>query len=193
MSSIRRQPSFRLYRSKRNRRTIPVLNTASLPDLIFTVLFFFMIVTQGRPTIVTAEASRHCGYICGQGHTTAGHRSGRRLSVAGKQRGGRHQCTGRHPYACQPEGRSLGHVFSACQFLCRPRCAHEHDIRNKTCDAPLSCSRGQLYGHAGKKQIVICIALTTAYFADRKKIFLFSLCRFITLHYLCTSKSILLG
>ena len=48
MSSIRRQLSFRLYRSKRNRRTIPVLNTASLPDLIFTVLFFFMIVTHMR-------------------------------------------------------------------------------------------------------------------------------------------------
>ena len=33
---------------KRKRRSVPVLNTASLPDLIFTVLFFFMIVTHMR-------------------------------------------------------------------------------------------------------------------------------------------------
>lgn len=33
---------------RRNRREIPELNTASLPDLIFVVLFFFMIVTHMR-------------------------------------------------------------------------------------------------------------------------------------------------
>ena len=33
---------------RRRRRTVPGLNTASLPDLIFTVLFFFMIVTHMR-------------------------------------------------------------------------------------------------------------------------------------------------
>ena len=32
----------------RHRKHIPMLNTASLPDLIFTVLFFFMIVTHMR-------------------------------------------------------------------------------------------------------------------------------------------------
>lgn len=32
----------------RPRRSVPVLNTASLPDLIFTVLFFFMVVTHMR-------------------------------------------------------------------------------------------------------------------------------------------------
>ncbi len=31
---------------RRNRRGVPELNTSSLPDLIFTVLFFFMIVTS---------------------------------------------------------------------------------------------------------------------------------------------------
>lgn len=31
---------------ERKRREVPGLNTASLPDLIFTVLFFFMIVTH---------------------------------------------------------------------------------------------------------------------------------------------------
>lgn len=46
--SISRRPSFRLYRRQRNRHKIPMLNTASLPDLIFTVLFFFMIVTHMR-------------------------------------------------------------------------------------------------------------------------------------------------
>ena len=33
---------------KRREREVPGLNTASLPDLIFTVLFFFMIVTHMR-------------------------------------------------------------------------------------------------------------------------------------------------
>lgn len=33
---------------KRKKRLIPELNTASLPDLIFTVLFFFLIVTHLR-------------------------------------------------------------------------------------------------------------------------------------------------
>lgn len=34
---------------ERNRRGgVPVLNTSSLPDLIFTVLFFFMVVTHMR-------------------------------------------------------------------------------------------------------------------------------------------------
>lgn len=33
---------------KREKKEIPGLNTAALPDLIFTVLFFFMIVTHMR-------------------------------------------------------------------------------------------------------------------------------------------------
>lgn len=33
---------------KRCRRTVPMLNTAALPDLIFTVLFFFITVTHMR-------------------------------------------------------------------------------------------------------------------------------------------------
>lgn len=33
---------------KRRRRAVPELNTASLPDLIFSVLFFFIIVTHMR-------------------------------------------------------------------------------------------------------------------------------------------------
>ena len=31
-----------------SRRSVPSLNVASMPDLIFTVLFFFMIVTHMR-------------------------------------------------------------------------------------------------------------------------------------------------
>lgn len=37
---------MRLHR--RSKRGVPTLNTAALPDLIFTVLFFFMIVTHMR-------------------------------------------------------------------------------------------------------------------------------------------------
>ena len=34
--------------NRQRQRTVPALNVASLPDLIFTVLFFFMIVTHMR-------------------------------------------------------------------------------------------------------------------------------------------------
>lgn len=39
----------------KKKRDIPNLNTAALPDLIFTVLFFFMIVTQLRDTEVKVQ------------------------------------------------------------------------------------------------------------------------------------------
>ena len=34
--------------NKTGKREMPALNTSSLPDLIFTLLFFFMIVTTMR-------------------------------------------------------------------------------------------------------------------------------------------------
>ena len=39
---------------RRRRREVPELNTSSLPDLIFTVLFFFMIVTHMQTNAVRA-------------------------------------------------------------------------------------------------------------------------------------------
>ncbi|MCL1936901.1 MAG: biopolymer transporter ExbD [Candidatus Azobacteroides sp.] len=39
--------------SRSELREVPALNTAALPDLIFTVLFFFMIVTHMRTAPVT--------------------------------------------------------------------------------------------------------------------------------------------
>ncbi len=39
----------------RLRRGVPVLNTSSLPDLIFTVLFFFMVVTHMRKTTIKVQ------------------------------------------------------------------------------------------------------------------------------------------
>ncbi len=39
----------------RPRRGVPTLNTSSLPDLIFTVLFFFMVVTHMRKTTIKVE------------------------------------------------------------------------------------------------------------------------------------------
>ena len=36
----------------RSQRSMPQLNTSSLPDLIFTVLFFFMVVTHMRKTTI---------------------------------------------------------------------------------------------------------------------------------------------
>lgn len=44
---------MRIYRH--NRGGVPQLNTASMPDLIFTVLFFFMIVTHMRKVTLKVE------------------------------------------------------------------------------------------------------------------------------------------
>lgn len=46
---------------RRPKRKVPMLNTASLPDLIFTVLFFFMIVTQMRQTEVKVDYEMPAG------------------------------------------------------------------------------------------------------------------------------------
>ncbi|HEY9544023.1 ExbD/TolR family protein [Prevotella sp.] len=44
-----------MSRFRKSRREMPGLNTASLPDLIFTVLFFFMIVTHMRKVTVKVK------------------------------------------------------------------------------------------------------------------------------------------
>lgn len=41
-----------MSRFRRSRPEMPGLNTASLPDLIFSVLFFFMIVTHMRLSLI---------------------------------------------------------------------------------------------------------------------------------------------
>jgi biopolymer transport protein ExbD len=40
---------------KSGKREVPMLNTSALPDLIFTCLFFFMIVTHFRPVSVMVQ------------------------------------------------------------------------------------------------------------------------------------------
>lgn len=49
---------------KRRRRQVPDLNTAALPDLIFTVLFFFMIVTHLRDVELKVKYSVPQGRLC---------------------------------------------------------------------------------------------------------------------------------
>ena len=44
-----------MSRFRPSRREVPGLNTASLPDLIFTVLFFFMIVTHIKDDAVGVD------------------------------------------------------------------------------------------------------------------------------------------
>ena len=44
-----------MFNVKRREREVPGLNTAALPDLIFTVLFFFMIVTHMRQADVKVQ------------------------------------------------------------------------------------------------------------------------------------------
>ncbi len=41
--------------SKTGNREMPALNTSSLPDLVFTFLFFFMIVTSMREVTLKVE------------------------------------------------------------------------------------------------------------------------------------------
>ena len=41
--------------NKTGKREMPALNTSSLPDLIFTLLFFFMIVTTMREVSLKVE------------------------------------------------------------------------------------------------------------------------------------------
>ena len=48
-----------------SRRSVPSLNVASMPDLIFTVLFFFMIVTHMRSDEVKVRL--HCSEPCPRG------------------------------------------------------------------------------------------------------------------------------
>jgi len=40
---------------KNGRRSVPSLNTTALPDLIFTLLFFFMMVTNMRTVPVLTQ------------------------------------------------------------------------------------------------------------------------------------------
>jgi len=51
-----------MIRRDRGERRIPELNTSSLPDLIFTVLFFFMIVTTMRSVPVKVRYQTPEGY-----------------------------------------------------------------------------------------------------------------------------------
>ena len=41
--------------NKTGKREMPALNTSSLPDLIFTLLFFFMIVTTMREVTLKVQ------------------------------------------------------------------------------------------------------------------------------------------
>ena len=41
--------------NKNGKREMPELNTSSLPDLIFSILFFFMIVTSMREVTLKVE------------------------------------------------------------------------------------------------------------------------------------------
>lgn len=68
---------------RRKRRQIPGLNTASLPDLIFTMLFFFMIVTNMR------ESSPHAPLElpAGQGLEKVGETSGLHYIYIGMEQG----------------------------------------------------------------------------------------------------------
>ena len=52
-----------LIRGDRRRHGVPTLNVASMPDLIFTVLFFFMIVTHMRSDEVKVRLEVPAGSV----------------------------------------------------------------------------------------------------------------------------------
>ena len=52
--------------NKTGKRGMPALNTSSLPDLIFTLLFFFMIVTTMREVIIEGSVQGSSGYRVGK-------------------------------------------------------------------------------------------------------------------------------
>ena len=51
---------------KKKQHDVPQLNTASLPDLIFSVLFFFMIVTHMRTDNSKVRYSLPKGIVVGE-------------------------------------------------------------------------------------------------------------------------------
>ena len=53
---------MRRNQDRHTRRAIPELNTSSLPDLIFTVLFFFMIVANMRHDVVKVQFRQPSGH-----------------------------------------------------------------------------------------------------------------------------------
>ncbi|MBQ0062404.1 MAG: biopolymer transporter ExbD [Prevotella sp.] len=50
-----------VFRRRTHQHSVPGLNTASLPDLIFSVLFFFMIVTNMRTQDVRVKITEPTG------------------------------------------------------------------------------------------------------------------------------------
>ena len=52
--------------NKTGKRGMPELNTSSLPDLIFTMLFFFMIVTTMREVTLKVQFKGSSGYRVGK-------------------------------------------------------------------------------------------------------------------------------
>ena len=49
--------------NKTGKKEMPALNTSSLPDLIFTLLFFFMIVTTMREVTLKVDQDTKMGIV----------------------------------------------------------------------------------------------------------------------------------
>ena len=56
--------------NKTGKREMPALNTSSLPDLIFTLLFFFMIVTTMREVTLKVQFTLPSSYWKVSWHTS---------------------------------------------------------------------------------------------------------------------------
>lgn len=87
---------------RRNRREIPELNTASLPDLIFVVLFFFMIVTHMRTETMRVK----CDMPQGSSLSQAGKKSATVYIYIGRQTDDDGTATG-EPTNIQMNGRII--------------------------------------------------------------------------------------
>ena len=134
----------------RRRHHVPTLNVASMPDLIFTVLFFFMIVTHMRSDEVKvrlevpagSEVKKLAGhpaivniYIGRQGDKETGRRGDKETRRQGDRETGQYLAGAAEWRYCVAEGDSCTHqchpqqaLAGECraadsQFPGRPSCA----------------------------------------------------------------------
>ena len=141
-----------MSRFRRQRRDVPGLNLAAMPDLIFTVLFFFMIVTHMRdvtprvryevPQVTELEkAGRKAGMVyLFIGKPTDS--QGRVLSdVSRIQLNNRYVAVGEIAAALAVEREKLP------QHPCRPRHRHGHHQRREARAAQGRRAAHQLFGH----------------------------------------------
>ena len=134
-------------------RDVPMLNTSSLPDLIFTVLFFFMIVTHMR------EVTLKVHYEVPQGTEIQklGHKASIVQIYVGRQAGSdefRIQLNNQLSTIDDIKAERRP-VANDRQHQGRPRRADGHDQRHQESAAAGLCPAHQLFGHRKEQSFTL--------------------------------------